>query len=68
MANDVKGKPQHVVGPKPRVVQEGRRTPPGWGLRDEVRLFGNMEITGDARKFISGRKVGAECTLEGEEE
>lgn len=68
MASDVKGKPRHGVAPKPRVVQEGRQTPPGWGLRDEVWLFGNMEVTDDARKFISGRKVGAECTLEGEEE
>lgn len=35
---------------------------------DEVQLFGNMEVTGDTRKFISGRKRGAECILEGEEE
>lgn len=31
-------------------------------------LFGSMEVTGDARKLISGRKVVAECIPEGEEE
>ena len=32
-----------------------------------MRSSGNMEVIGNARKFLSGRKVGTECILEWEE-